>query len=119
MHRWYCGECQTPAGNTLGPKVPFVGMVHSFLDPGALGRTLDDVLGRPVAYGFPESASGGAPPHTRQNPQLRYLARATASLGKWWLTGAGKPSPFFDETGAPRALVRVLSAEERARLGSN
>lgn len=26
MHRWYCGECKTPLGNTLTAGVPFVGL---------------------------------------------------------------------------------------------
>ena len=117
MHRWYCGDCKTPIGNTLGPRLPFVGVVHSFIDYGAAGLAPDAVIGKPVAYGFPEAAIGGPPPHTHDNPKLRFLARISASLGKWWLTGAGKPSPFFDEgTGAPRTNVRVLSLEERAAL---
>ena len=24
MHRWYCSECKTTLGNTLGPKVPWI-----------------------------------------------------------------------------------------------
>jgi hypothetical protein len=117
MHRWYCGDCKTPLGNTLGPKFPFVGVVHSFIDYEARGRTAAELFGSPVAYGFPEAAIGGPPPHTRDNPKLRYLAKISGSLGKWWVTGAGKPSPFFVErTGAPRASVAVLSPDERARL---
>lgn len=114
MHRWYCGECKSPVGNTMGPGLPFVGMIHSFIDCAGAGSTLDAVLGQRLAYGFPEAAIGGPPAHTRKNPQLRYAVRIATSLGKWWLTGAGKPSPFFDETTrAPRTNVRVLTLEER------
>ncbi|HEY0134646.1 MAG TPA: DUF6151 family protein, partial [Nannocystis sp.] len=31
LYRWYCGECRTPIGNTK-PPVPFVGLIHSFMD---------------------------------------------------------------------------------------
>jgi hypothetical protein len=117
MHRWYCGDCKTPVGNTLGARMPFVGLIHSFIDYESAGRTPDEVLGSPVIYGFPEAAIGGPPAHARENRQLKYVTSVILSFGKWWVTGAGKPSPFFDEkTGAPRATVRVLSPEERAAL---
>src|SRR5687768_13885405 len=32
MHRWYCGECRTPVANTLTALIPFVGVVHTFMD---------------------------------------------------------------------------------------
>lgn len=116
MHRWYCGQCKTPIGNTLGPRVPFVGLIGSIVDFAAAGRSLDDVLGKPLAYGFPEAAIGGPPPHAKHNPKLKFFAKVLAFLGKWWLTGKGSPSPFFDEQRAPRAQVQVLSPEERQRL---
>lgn len=117
MHRWYCGECKTPIGNTLGPKLPFVGLISSIIDAKAAGVSLDDVLGKPRVYGFPEAAIGGAPPQAKDNSKFKFLAKAAASLAKWWLTNAGWPSPFFDEaTRAPRAPVQVLSPEERAKL---
>lgn len=117
MHRWYCGECRTPVGNTLGPRLPFVGMIHSFIDWKGAGSNPDAALGALQVYGFPEAALGGRPPQTRNNPQLIYLARIAAALGKWWVTGAGQPSPFFDATTrAPRANVRVLTPEERSAL---
>lgn len=117
MHRWYCGECKTPIGNTLGPKLPFVGLISSIIDRKAAGVSLDDVLGKPSVYGFPEAAVGGPPAHAKNNSKFKFLAKAGASLAKWWLTNAGWPSPFFDEaTRAPRAPVQVLSPEERAKL---
>lgn len=117
MHRWYCGECKTPIGNTLGPKLPFVGLISAIVDYKAAGVAIDDVLGKPIAYGFPEAAIGGPPPHTKHNPKLKFLGKVTAFLAKWWLTNAGWPSPFFDETTRqPRAAVQVLSTEERAKL---
>src|SRR5687767_12724189 len=39
IHRWYCGECKTPVGNTGGASIPFVGLIHSFMDHAGDGRT--------------------------------------------------------------------------------
>jgi hypothetical protein len=117
MHRWYCGECKTPVGNTLGPRLPFVGMVRSFIDWASAGSSPDAALGEPAVYGFPDAALGGPPPEARNKSEPWYIARIVSSLGKWWLTGAGQPSPFFDaKTRAPRASVQILTAEERRAL---
>ena len=32
MHRFYTACCRTPIGNTLGARVPFMGVVHAFMD---------------------------------------------------------------------------------------
>jgi hypothetical protein len=116
MHRWYCGECMTPVGNTVSPRVPFVGLIHSFMDHGTHGRTRDEVLGKPVGYTQAKSAVGPLPPSTGGASLLRVIGRSVRLLGKWWLTGAGSPSPFFDEQRVPRAVPRILSAEERRAL---
>ena len=117
MHRWYCGECKTPVGNTMSPRVPFVGLVHTFMDHGSDGRPRDDVLGQPIGYTRTKSAIGTLPLAARRPSLLRVLGRSARLLGKWWLTGAGSPSPFFDDqTRAPRVAPRVLPAEERRAL---
>ncbi len=30
--RWYTNCCNTPVGNTVSGKLPFIGMIHSFMD---------------------------------------------------------------------------------------
>jgi hypothetical protein len=117
MHRWYCGECKTPVGNTLGPRVPFVGVIHTFMDHTSDSRARDDALGKPVGYIQTKFAIGSLPPHARHSSLLRVLGRSLRLLGKWWVTGAGSPSPFFDEkTRAAKAEPRVLTAEQRRAL---
>jgi hypothetical protein len=117
MYRWYCGECKTPVGNTMSACVPFVGLVHTFMDHESDGRSREDVLGKPVGYTRTKSAIGTLPPAARRPSLLRVLGRSARLLGKWWATGAGSPSPFFDtETRAPRVEPRVLPVEERHAL---
>ena len=46
--RWYADCCRTPIGNTVGPRVPVVGLIHSFMRGEAGGRSLSAVLGAPL-----------------------------------------------------------------------
>lgn len=117
LHRWYCGECKTPVGNTVSARVPFVGLIHTFMDHGSDGRTRDDALGLPLGYVHTKFAIGPLPPRGHGSSLLRVIARSVKLLGKSWLTGAGSPSPFFDDrTRAPRAEPRVLGTDERRAL---
>jgi hypothetical protein len=120
MHRWYCSECKTPVGNTMGPRVPFVGVIHRgiMLDRGGSGR--DAVLGPPLAHVQTRYAVGGTPVRAGRLSTLRVVGRTVRLLATWWLTRAGSPSPFFDPaTGAPRVAPRILTAEERLGLSPN
>ena len=117
MHRWYCRECKTPVGNTMGPKVPFVGLIHNFLDlPTEAER--DVVLGPVRAHILTKFAPGGPLPEETRWATFRMLARAGRLLATWWLTGAGSPSPFFAGTPpAPRVVPEVLAPSQRQALG--
>jgi hypothetical protein len=116
MHRWFCRECKSPVGNTLGPKVPFVGVIHSFFDiPARSDR--DRLLGPPLAHMLTRFAAGGPLPEDTRWRTARVIGRAMRLLATWWVTGAGSPSPFFDgQPRAPRVPPRVLSPAERAAL---
>ena len=117
MHRWYCGECRTPVGNSVSARVPFVGLIHTFMDHRSDGRSREDVLGKPIGYTGTKFAIGTLPPAARRPSLLRLLGRSVRLLGKWWVTGAGSPSPFFDDqTRAPRVKPRILRVDERRAL---
>lgn len=116
LFRWYCGECKTPVGNTAGAKLPFVGLIHSFMDHEGDGRTRTAVLGEPIGHVNTSAVIGRLPPHPHDMWLPRLLARTVRLMATWWVTGAGKPSPFFDEQGAPRSAPLVLTPEQRAAL---
>lgn len=117
MHRWYCTECKTPLGNTAGPGMPFVGVVHSFMHPDRSGRSRAEVLGPPLARLMTKFATPGPPIPASSIATLRAIGRTLRLVGKAWLTRSGFPSPFFDPTTkAPRAVPRVLSVSERRAL---
>jgi hypothetical protein len=117
MYRWYCGGCKTPVANTNSPRVPFVGLIHTFMDHESDGRSRDDVLGKPIGYTGTKFAVGTPPAPGRGSSPLRLIGRSVRLLGKWLLTGAGSPSPFFDDqTRTPRTEPRILGPVERRTL---
>ena len=110
LHRWYASCCKTPLGNTLGPGVPFVGVLaHLFGAP-------DDIVGPPAGRMFGKFAVG-APPPGSTGPAVGLLLRAGGKVLGWKLGGKTWPHPFFDrETRAPRYPITILTPEERDRL---
>jgi hypothetical protein len=116
MFRWYAGCCKTPIGNTVGPRFPFIGVIHAFMDHAGDGRSRDEVLGPVRGYLYLREAVGSLPPHARES-SMRVIARVLRLALGWWLRGKGKPSVFFDpRTGRPRAEPQVLRADERGAL---
>ncbi|MGA7994523.1 MAG: DUF6151 family protein [Bradyrhizobium sp.] len=116
--RWYSECCRTPIANTPArPGFPVIGMVHSFMDHAADGRSRDEVLGPPLCRIFERSAIGPLPPNAPPSPSVGLFARRASKLLGWWVRGLGRPTPLFDDrTKAPRAVPRALTERERAAL---
>jgi hypothetical protein len=114
--RWYSECCRTPIANTPArPGFPVIGMVHCFMDHAADRRSRDEALGPPLCSIYERSAIGPLPPHAPGPPSAGIFARRASKLLGWWVRGLGRPTPFFDhQTGAPRAVPRVLTPEQRA-----
>jgi hypothetical protein len=114
--RWYAGCCRTPIANTVSARVPFIGIVHSFRSREGDAPPPDNVLAKPVGI-WARFAEGGAPPDAHEKAPLALVARFNLNMLRWWVSGQGRPSPFFDaKTGAPRVRARVLGAAEREAL---
>ena len=117
IFRWYTDCCRTPIGNTAGPRFPVVGLIHSFMDHDAGGRSRDEVLGAPLCRIFDRSAVGPLPPYAPAPASLGLFANRAAKLLGWWLGGLGRPNPFFDDqTNAPICEPRVVTPSERVAL---
>jgi hypothetical protein len=116
--RWYTECCRTPIANTpAGPDFPVVGMVHSFMEHEADGRSRDEVLGPPFCRIFERSAVGPLPPNAPGPPSVGLFAHRASKMLGWWVRGLSRPTPFFDDrTKAPRAVPRVLTQSARAAL---
>jgi hypothetical protein len=115
IFRWYTDCCRTPIGNTAGPRIPFVGLIHSFISAGP--AELNDAFGVPRGQVNAESATGPLPPDAPPPLSRAVLARHIVRVFGWWLRGLGRPNPFFDSrSGAPISVPRVLTSQERAAL---
>jgi hypothetical protein len=118
VYRWYAECCKTPIGNTAGPRIPFVGLIHSFV--GGDYAELNDALGAPLGQVNAESATAPLPPDAPPPLSRGLIALHILRVLGWWLRGFGRPNPFFDgHTGAPLSTPRLLTPEERAVLLSS
>ncbi len=118
LHRWYAGCCRTPIGNTAGTaRMPFVGVVHTIMDHEGDGQTRDEAVGPLRAKTQGRFAIGGVPPDAHPTAPPGVIFHAIGVMLRGFLTGAHRPSPFFDAaTKRPVVEPTVLSAEERERL---
>jgi hypothetical protein len=116
LNRWYASCCKTPLGNTVGPAIPFVGIVAQTFEGGNDGCSADDYFGPPIGAIMGKYAVGTAPEgSTKLN--LRLLARAIRNVLGWRLTGRTWPHPFFDRaTRAPSYPRTTLTLAERDAL---
>jgi Family of unknown function (DUF6151) len=113
--RWYTDCCRTPIANTAGAGFPIVGMIHSFVDHAADGRSRNEALGPPLCRIYERSATGPLPPDAPPPPSLRTFVHRALKMLEWWARGLARPNPFFDDrTKAPRSAPRVLTPSERA-----
>lgn len=106
LFRWYTGCCNTPIGNTLSAGMPFIGVIHSFMDDQG---SRDQNLGPIRAYVHTKSARSGLPDHyNAKGATLRIILRTICKLFVWKVKGLNKPSPFFDSDGKPISEPQIL-----------
>lgn len=100
-NRWFAGCCNTPIGNTLGPGLPFIGIVNSFW---ANKDLWNDLVGPPTARVQTKCAQRlpdeviipvGFP--------LRVTLKIAMKILIWKLSRKGHPHPFFHADGTPVA----------------
>lgn len=117
MYRWFAGCCRTPIANTMGwARLPFAGMLLCFVDPEVEKATRERAVGQPVAFAFGRFARGGTPAHVPPGAPVRWALRTLRKLGRGFLRGQHRPSPFFDEHGAPVVQPKVLTPAQRSAL---
>jgi hypothetical protein len=116
--RFYAGCCRTPIGNMVRqPRMPFVGVVSSFIGDGLDGKPRSAVLGPVIAKIQGRFAIGGVPPGASATAPLSLLMRGLPKLLGAFLAGAHQPSAFFDRTTRrPVVVPEVLTAEARRAL---
>jgi hypothetical protein len=114
LYRWYASCCKTPLGNTLGPAIPFVGIIAQAFEFDA--QRPDDAFGKPKGAILGKYAIGDAPEgSTRLN--LRLILHALGLILGWRLRGQTWPHPYFSRaTRAPSHPLATLSRTEREAL---
>ncbi len=114
LHRWYASCCNTPVGNTLGPSIPFVGIVAQAFT--AVGNAPNEVFGPSMGGVLTRFALAGGPPQSKLK-ELGIALRGIRTLLGFRLGGHAWPNPFFDrDTRAPIRPITVLSAAQREAL---
>ena len=104
-HRWYAECCRTPIGNTGSAALPFIGLIHSFVeDETSLERTLGPIRG----FVNTKDASSVLP-GDRRGSALGLIIRFLSQLLIWKLQGKNRPNPFFspDGTAISEPLVQA------------
>ena len=106
LYRWYTGCCKTPIGNTLNAKMPFIGVIHSFIDTENRDKDLGPVLG-----GFQiKSAKDGLVVNPKWHSERRVTFRVFTKLFTWKIKGYNKPSAFFKDDGKAISKPRIISS---------
>lgn len=114
LYRWYAECCKTPLGNTVGPAIPFVGIVAQTFESET--QSPDDLFGHPIGAIFGKYAVG-RPPEGSTGFNLPLMARGIRMVLGWRIRGQTWPHPFFNrETREPRFPVTTLSHQEREAL---
>lgn len=106
LNRWYCKCCNTPMANTVGPGLPFVGLVHTFI---AKGQDKDTLIGPVTGNVNTSGATQDIPesPH-KQRKELAITLQIMRKLLWWKLTGQGTPNLLF-ENKRPIVKPEILS----------
>jgi hypothetical protein len=116
MFRWYTECCKTPIANTASAGLPFVGMIHSFMDAGAYNSDARTAALGPVRSHV-QTRFATALPADMGHPgfPLGLIFRSIRKILIAKLRGRGRPSPFFDAGGAPVATPIILDRESNAQ----
>jgi hypothetical protein len=105
LHRWYASCCNTPIGNAPGKSMPFIGLIHSCLQP---ADAIAPAFGPVKMVVFTNSATGSPKPKSR-GMVTGIIAFIWLALATRWRGGSAK-HPFFDaETGEPVVAPTVLN----------
>lgn len=104
MYRWYVQCCNTPIGNTMKAGIPFIGLIHSFMD----NTSIKDVeLSENLGY-LKVKFAKKAVPFDQHASQFSVMSKIIFNLIKWKIKGLDKSSTFFEDNGQPVVKPKIL-----------
>ncbi len=102
--RWYAGCCNTPIGNTMNASMPFVGVIHNFIN----AKDQAEKLGTVRAWVQTQHAKGTPDyPRSAEKFPIGITLRIVRKMLSWKIRGMNKPTVFFDSNGEPVAKPSV------------
>lgn len=115
IFRWFTECCHTPVGNTSSPRMPYVGVVHNFIDLSEEEKEKE--LGPVTLRIFAKFGKGPFPPGAHQKVPLRLMMTIAPFLIRGILLKKSLPNPFFDTASrSPTKEPRAVTKEERDHL---
>ncbi|WP_293749945.1 DUF6151 family protein [uncultured Paraglaciecola sp.] len=105
LNRWYAKCCNTPIGNTLGSKTPFIGVIHNFMQH---VQSRDQELGKTRGYIHCQSAKQPVS-DAQQTSLIKISMRVLGKLISWKLKGLNQPSAFFNANGCAVSKPEILN----------
>lgn len=106
MHRWYANCCKTPMGNTLSAGMPFIGVIHNFIDLSKEER--DRVMGPVRGYVQTKFALEHNGDKRKETHFLAVAPRIAYKMLEWKIRGINKKTFFFDQDGNPVVEPLIL-----------
>ncbi len=107
LYRWYTACCKTPVGNMMSAGMPFIGMVHNFMDDEGVR---DKNLGPVLFYAFGKAATK-TPPDNKNDKgfPFRVMGRVISKILMARIRGEHKPNAFFDDVGKPISEPKIIN----------
>lgn len=115
LMRWYTSCCNTPMGNSMGAKAPFIGMPTIFMDTQS-NQNLQQNLGPIRAKMMGKKSKNGKSPNSSSFKILLFIIRSVFKMGQWWLKGMRCPHPFYLLNNEPIVAPNILTRVEREVL---
>lgn len=123
LHRFYAACCRTGIANTISPKLPFVGLLHSFIElegasdaeTAALRTKLEEAAGASLGI-HGRFAIGAPPPGTHPKAPLSFFVGIVTKLALALIKGKNSPNAFYGADRQPRCGLQTLTHAERAAL---
>jgi len=105
MYRWYSSCCNTPIGNTMAANMPFIGVVHNFMQH---QTSRVDEIGKNRAYVQTHEMKAQIP-SALKGSSSKAISRSIYKLICWKILGLNKPSPFFNLDGSAIVTPIILN----------